>query len=96
MSLCPAMMARLILLPLDEQDVKSSIITDLCCRDVNFATPCRLLVDARLPIVDHTIQLFTVKSLESEQVDEITQDPLTVDRVPTVSVIRELKHQAIL
>ena len=74
---------------LDEQDVESSIIRNLCRRDVNFATPRRLLVDARLPIVDHTIQLFTIKFLDSEQVDEITQDPLTVDRVPAVSVITE-------
>ena len=59
---------------LDEQDVKSSIIRDLCRRDVKFATPRRLLADARLPIVDHKIQFSAVKSLESDQVDVITQD----------------------
>ena len=72
-----------------EQDVKSSIVRDLCHRDVKFATPGRLLADARLPIVDHKIQFSVIKSLDSDQVDVITQDLLTVERVPALSVITE-------
>ena len=74
---------------LDEQDVKTSIARDLCCRDVKFAAPRRLLADARLPIVDHKIQFSAIKSLGSDQVDVITQDPLTADQAPTLSVITE-------
>ena len=70
---------------LNEQDVKTSLIRDLCRRDVKFATPRKLLADARFPIVDQRTQF----SLESDQVDVITQDLLTVDRVPTLSVITE-------
>lgn len=72
-----------------EEDVKSSIVRDLCRRDVKFATQRRLLADARLPIVDHKIQFSAIKSLESDQVDVITQDPLTVEGDPALSVITE-------
>ena len=72
-----------------EEDVKSSIVRDLCRRDVKFATQRRLLADARLPIVDHKIKFSAIKSLESDQVDVITQDLLTVEGDPALSVITE-------
>lgn len=72
---------------LSEQDVKRSIVRDLSRRDVKFATPRRLLANARLPVVDHKIQFSAIKSLD--QVNHITQDPLTVERVPALFVITE-------
>ena len=35
------------------------------------------------------MQFSAIKSLESDQVDVITQDPLTLQRVPALSVITE-------
>ena len=90
MPLCPSNDGDLdVADTLYEQDVKSSIVSDLCHRDVKFATPRRLLPDARLPIVDHKMQFSAIKSLESDQVDVIAQDPLTLQRVPALSVITD-------
>lgn len=38
-----------------EEDVKSFIVRDFCCRDVKFVILCRLLVDVRFLIVDYKI-----------------------------------------
>ena len=67
-------------------DVKRLIEEDIKRRDDNFATPRRKLAEAELPIVDGGIQSYTIKSITSEN-NLKPQDPLTVDRVPPMSLL---------
>lgn len=64
-----------------------SIKKDLSRRDDNFLTPRSLLATAELPSVDGKIQDYNVKRL-SEKNKLMIQDPLTVDRVPPISVLK--------
>ena len=72
----------------DERDVEKSTLKDLCRRDNNFATPRRYLADAQLPLVDPNIQIYRIKRVKDE-LDATPRDPLTVDRVPPISVVTE-------
>ena len=72
----------------DQSDIQRSILRDLCRRDDNFATPRRYLAEAQLPLVDQNIQVFTIEHVSSELEDHPC-DPLTVDRVPPISVVTE-------
>ena len=72
----------------DQSDIQRSILKDLCRRDVNFATPRRYLAEAQLPLVDQNIQAFTIESVTSK-LEGDPCDPLTVDRVPPISVVTE-------
>lgn len=72
----------------DQSDIQRSILRDLCRRDDNFATPRRYLAEAQLPLADQNIQVFTIEHVSSEFEDHPC-DPLTVDRVPPISVVTE-------
>ena len=73
--------------PLNEH-VNRLIVEDIKRRDDNFATPRRKLAEAELPIVDVGIQTYNIKPIISE--DNLKpQDPLTVDRVPPMSVLNQ-------
>lgn len=67
-------------------DVKRFIAEDIKRRDDNFATPRRKLTETELPIVDGGIQSYSIKSITSEN-NIKPRDPLTVDRVPPMSVL---------
>ena len=72
----------------DQSHIQRSILRDLCRRDDNFKTPRRYLAEAQLPFVDQNIQVFTIEHVSSELEDHPC-DPLTVDRVPPISVVTE-------
>ena len=68
----------------DQSDIQRSILRDFCRRDDNF----EYLAEAQLPLVDQNIQVFTIEHVSSELEDHPC-DPLTVDRVPPISVVTE-------
>ena len=70
----------------DQWDIQSSILNDLCRRDNNFVTPRQYLAEAQLPLVDQSIRVYLIKRVKDE-LDETLQDPLTVDRVPPISLM---------
>ena len=46
------------------------------------------MAEAQLPLVDQSIRVCLIKRVKDE-LDETLQDPLTVDRVPPISLVME-------
>ena len=72
---------------LSTADVNSFIIEDIKRRNDNFMTPRRHLAGPVLPVIDRNIQNYRIERLTSSSNLKL-QDPLTVDRIPTISVLQ--------